>query len=371
MLPGLLAEKAEDRTSVVAPEIQAEFYDECVLPTAHRLNVGERGHWPASYAAEVNRITLPKGGMAYGSQLVAAEDVEEFGRLVLERVRERSWGADAFYLSQLRGTRARSVHHYADRQAALATYLDYLKVPNIHIEDWWVDCGVELQWPGHVLWWRRDAHWLLLKWCFGLDDSYAGQLARSPSKMAIDRPCQLTEVAGFRFTPSANDRGDSQIVYVQAYNTEKSVTYLLSGDGVAKHLDLRKVLSGSDGASEYAEAVTTMFESAEQLPHDGHARLECRIRLDEAMTSFFHDGPQDLARLVVAFPSSVWWYSDLSYRTLPRAQFAKLTLSVHAGASSCFAWAPSIKLSAGGRTPPSPPSPIACLSASSSPSSGW
>lgn len=308
MLPALVATNAEDRTSKIPDRIQAEFYEQCVLPTILELDEGERGHWPASHMAELNRITLPTGGRTHGTQLVAAHLVEDFGLRVMARVREQPWGANAFYLHQLRGTRGQTVHEKVDSAETLLTYLEQLQVARVNEKDWWIDCGVEVQLPGHVLWWRKDAHWTLLKWCFELDDEHAGELARSTGKMALDYPCQLTELAGFRFTPSENDRGETHIHYVQAYNTEKSVTYHLHGGQVAKRLDLGKVLGDADAANIYADSICRMFEDAAKHPHDGHARLECRVRMDMALRTFFKDDARSLSRLVVAIPSLTWWY---------------------------------------------------------------
>jgi len=307
MLPALLADKSKDRTSAVPEDVQAELYDKCLLPTILELDPGEQGHWPPSFAAEVNRITLPTGGRSYGTQIVAARFVYDFGERVLQLVRSQKWGRNAFYLHQLRGTRGETVHHRRDRSLALEDYLNQLDVANIDPKEWWIDCGVEIQFSQHVLWWRKDAHWLILQRCFEISDDHAGELVRAQSKMALDYPCQLTEVAGFRFSPSRDDRGETHIHYVQAYNTEKSVTYLLHGGLVAKHLELRKVLHDIKAVSKYADSLSTMFQDAARGPHDGHARLEWRVRLDMVMHLEFYDDPAELARLVVAFDSATWW----------------------------------------------------------------
>jgi hypothetical protein len=296
-------------SAAVAEDILETLYNECVYAAAKDTIPSTAGHWPVSYSAEMDRIRKEGGRLSFGTVLVAGEDIERFGDRLMEYVRQYDWGQGAFFLHQLRGTRGQTAYNYLDsaaRDRALENFFYFLDFDEINREKWYVDWGVELQLDGYVLWWRRDSHWRLVASTLSLDAEEANELTKPSSKFFVDPAAQMTDVAGFRFVPSATDRGNTHVHYVQAYNTEKSITYLLDGNKVAKGLGYKDTFVKKDAVENYMMTIGSMFGDAE-MGYDGYARLERRVRVDHALEDFFPTDPEQWAQLVIAFDRAEWW----------------------------------------------------------------
>jgi hypothetical protein len=299
-------EKADRRVPI---EIIREIYNQCTRRALIEVEQGQRGHVPPTYDAEINRIKQKSGGLAIGTQIVAADDLRRFGELVMEYVHARPWGFGAFFMHQFRGTRGESIHDDDDSIETLDKYLACIDVRRIDATSWYIDMAVEFQLDDHVVWFRRDAHWLILKHLFDLDDDSARKAAEPSHSMQVDIAAQISQLAGFRYTPPSQISGDTKIKYVQCYSTEKQPTYSAGGKHKAKHLEVGEVLRSKAAVLDYFETVGSIFRDAAEAGTDGYARMECRVRMDamnpERMN--FDNCLPLLTRLLVAFDSQDWW----------------------------------------------------------------
>lgn len=282
------------------------LYDKCIRPTVIFLLPGEGGHWPTSYDAEWQRIKRPNGGvLQFGTQQVPDYKVPEFGEELLARIEAFDWGEGAFYGHQIRGARGATQHDYHERCDALAGFLDVLISDMIDDSEWYVDVGIELQSPGQVLWWRKDAFWKILGEILDLGDEEAEAVSRQ-SKCQEDPACQLTEIGGFRMEVNPRLAGNTGVVYIQAYNTEKTPTYVVHGRMKSKRLDLVDVLKKAETIDTFMASIGDIWNTAQDTFH-GHARLEVRLPLRRAGVQLIRMSPENIARYVIALPQSTWW----------------------------------------------------------------
>jgi hypothetical protein len=310
-IPGTYVPKRRfGSASSLSQDILAKIY-ECLYNAAKSVDPGIQGHWPASYLAELARIRKANGRLSFGTQQLSAEHMKQVGDIFLDLIREKWWGKGAFFLHQFRGVRGQSTFPYQDedqRQEAVRQVFSFLLPDFYDDRKWWIDVGIELQNDGTVIWWRRDALWKLLARLFLVSPDKAQQWTTQPHKYHFDSAAQLTQLGGFRFKPTATDRGNTHISYCQAYNTEKSVTYLLDSNRVAKGLFTREVFKkGKPAVVHYAKTIGKMFADAEDR-HNGHARLEHRVRLDHAFRQdIFPTAPDEWTSLVICIDRFEWW----------------------------------------------------------------
>jgi len=285
--------------------VQRELYNDCVRPAALSVEPGEAGHWGASYDAEIVRQRGPGGKLSYGTQRLPAESVSAFGRHLMDAVNEKDWGRGAFFFYEFRGTRGATTHDRVAHRDALRAFIDVLDAEEIDLTHWFVDIGCELQSPGQVLWWRKDAHWRVISHCLGLEPAEAQEIASS-SRLCKDAPCQLSDIAGFRLETNSRDRRYTQIAYMQAYNTEKSVTYSLTQGSNCKQLSLEDIANDPKATQHYAEAIAAAFKAAEDT-HDGNARIEARVPLTRVHHEILTMDSTKWAPLLIALPRPSWW----------------------------------------------------------------
>ncbi|OCH83536.1 hypothetical protein OBBRIDRAFT_701576, partial [Obba rivulosa] len=229
MFPALVNLDQPARVHPLTQEQHTELYNDCIRLAIYAVLPGEAGHWPQSYRAEYNRIRGRDGTLKFGTQQVPDNVLDDFGTELLRRIRAKTWGQNAFFFHQIRGARGTTQHVSGGRADALERLLRIF-APEAFIEPshWHVDIGLEFQALGRVLWWRTDAHWRILKSSLRLSHEDAIGATQS-ARYSRDLACQLSDVSGFRMEVGSRLRGDTGIVYIQAYNTEKTPTYLLDG----------------------------------------------------------------------------------------------------------------------------------------------
>ncbi|OCH83591.1 hypothetical protein OBBRIDRAFT_742938, partial [Obba rivulosa] len=286
-------------------EQNEQLYEDCIRATVLELLPGEEGHWPHGYTAEMQRIRARDSRLRFGTQQIPSALAHDFGERLLVHIRQKTWGRAAFFFHQIRGVRGATQHDFDDRVDAMEGLLGIFNTSDIHVENWWVDVGYELQANGRVLWWRTDAHWRLLRYALKLDDLDA-EIATRSSGFTKDLACQLTEVSGFRMEVNSRSRGNTGITYIQAYCTEKTPTYLLDGRFKSKQLDLVDVLTKPTTISTFMSDISDIWMQArERFP--GYARIEARVPLAHSGTQIVDTTAETLQHCIVAFEMSQWW----------------------------------------------------------------
>lgn len=294
----------------------ALIYDRCIRPIMTQYLPQTRDRWPTSYNSALIHARTLTGSIAFNTVDVTWHILEELAVPLLTKLgEERDEFKDAYYVHELRGKKNAAMHDGDDaiaRRMALDDIFEHVDDSYLDPRQWHVDVALTIGLPGHVVTWRESSHREILG--FLMPDAgpdRIDRLMKSKSAFHVDRHLQIKEFAGFRATTTAVTRADG-ISYVQAYCTEKNLTYSLH-PGVfrrrrAKELlekkTQEKIISDLDIMSD------VIFECTGDGVvdgRDGFARLEARVPLDKAL-NWLSTLPEDLIqRSVIAISRRVWW----------------------------------------------------------------
>lgn len=304
------------------------IYDQCLRPLIRRHLPNMYTHWPASYASALTLYRDNHGQIHPGSLDIPAELLRIFGPQYLTRLAElKAYFRDAYFVHEFRGWKGVTVHDphdEADRQAALDKMLRLLDRPNIRESDWHLDIGFEIGVQDSVVTWRHTGHHLLLAHC--LPSVPEGDIETLLNRRTeIDHQMHLKDLTGFRCQPGQKGRRD-KVSYVQAYTTEKTMSYQLH-DGLFKPLDPLVTLTKEnlDATTKKIEQMSKVIfacsgdrvangdnsgsdeEDQDFTPQDGTARVEVRVQLGEALTTLIDLTDDVVDHSTVAIPSRYWW----------------------------------------------------------------
>jgi hypothetical protein len=299
-------------------DLAEAVYDHCGRPAmANDTHMKSNcGNWPASYLAEESRIRRSNTGhiSVGGGVMVSKDHVSAFAQRLLVLVREEDWGKHAFWYHQIRGVQGRTKHDAEDREDQRRQFDEFMSMFHVERLDprcFWVDVGCSLQMEEQVLVWREDAHPRLLSEALNLAPFEAVAEAR---KADVDQTCMLSGVAGLRHELTVPERG---IYFLQLYTSEKRGAYQMHG-GVqkSKHLNYTTTLRDRGKVIQFKKDMDVIFQDSEER-QNGHARFECRIRLDH-VREWLEQG-QDVAAFlpneralwmdsVYIFHRQDWWF---------------------------------------------------------------
>lgn len=306
------------------------IYDQCLRPLILRLMPNQATHWPRDYTSAVETSRDRGGRLHFSSLDIPSHLLDEFSHLYLERIQTlRPYFRDAYFGHELRGWKAATVHNLEgdgeeDRQDgqhnpiyervnALEDLTRVLDMQSINQEQWLVDVGLEFGIPGKVVTWQTRGHQALIRFLLPELDNVMEVLA-DKRHFFVDNQMHLKDVAGFRWTP--HGRSDT-IHYIQAYTTEKAVSYQLH-QGIfsqRKPLELltdrvcQKLKRDLEQQGDILYACTGDAErrGERSRPQEGCARLEVRVSLvhaQEVLTGF----PRRLVnQTMVQIPAKDWW----------------------------------------------------------------
>lgn len=274
------------------------------------LQPAEEGHWPPNYDTEMTRQTkvgkVPPGSSTY---IIAEHLLGSWSKDVLRKVRARLWGSGAFWLDQFRGLRAANVTEgcdLPDNVDDLFERLNLRTVPGmLDYDQWRFDFATELRWDNRVLLWRKDAVPFIMGKLLLLSDADA-EVVGETTAFHWDTAAQINEVGGFRYLPPVRDQDRSGIHYVQAYCTEKTLTYQVSKDSNSLGLTFLDVVK--NGGDDYCTQVGKILSDAADSAAGWAARLEIRLsghNFAAAQRLAFSD--DEVQKILFAFDTKVWF----------------------------------------------------------------
>lgn len=308
--------KMHEKKEVPSKDL-ALIYNKCLRPLCLELMSNMAAHWPVSYDSALALYKDQSGHIHLGSLDVPSHLLRTFGQRYLEKLKElRPYFRDAYFVHELRGWKAATVHDPTDepdKVAALEDLTNVLRMDEINLEEWHLDVGVELGYPGHVVTWTKTGHRRVLMHCLpNLDEAEIDALV-GQKNFILDRLMHLLDFAGFRCRPGAKGRADN-VTYIQAYTTEKTMAYQ-HHVGLFKERDAQCVLS-RESLEKLSKDVEKMSEILSEcigeggIPHapqDGCARIEVRARLSDAM-DVLSDIPEEIVQeCIAAIPAMPYW----------------------------------------------------------------
>lgn len=313
-----------DSSKIPSPDIEL-IYNSSLRPIIQQLMPNQASHWPYSYQVALETSRDSSGRLHLGSLDIPAHLLPDFASSLLRSIQQlRPYFQDAYFGHELRGWKGATAHNPSnpnnlpeddlhERVSALDDLTRVLDMPAINSDQWLIDVGLEFGVPHHVVTWRSTGHSALLQHlCPGIRN-LDHVLERSKAYF-IDHQMHLKDFAGFRWTPSQNA---PSIHYMQAYTTEKSVSYQLH-DGIFQHRKPSELLSSHtcgrllhdlDKQSHILFSCTGDDDPNRQQtgPQEGCARLEIRVRLSDA-NNFLTDFRQDLiGQTMVQVSARYWW----------------------------------------------------------------
>ncbi|KAG1722084.1 hypothetical protein EDD22DRAFT_790496, partial [Suillus occidentalis] len=316
--PRLYATASEDPRWVgLSQDDFALIYDRCLRPLIIEYLPETRDRWPTSYNAALTHARTLTGSISFNTVDVAWRVLEQLAIPLLTKLgEEKEEFKDAYFVHELRGKKNAAMHDGTDpvaRQMALDDVFEHVDTLELDPRQWHVDVALTIGLQGHVVTWRSSSHREVLNFLMpGAGPQRIDRLTNNKTAFHFDRHLQIKEFAGFRAS-TANVAGADGISYVQAYCTEKNVTYSLN-PGVFRRRRAKELLDRKAEEkiiSDLDIMSGVFFECTGDGPvagRDGCARLEIRVPLDKAL-DYLPTIPEDLAqRSVIAIDRRAWWY---------------------------------------------------------------
>lgn len=308
---------AEKQEPAIPSSTLSKIYDECIRPAVRAVASSRLSHWPPSYSAALNQARDLRGRLHFGTIDLSPNLLEQFVAVLKRKLSEIPKLQDVYFMHEVRGTKGFTVHdpeNDEERWQTLQRELSFLDFDNITLKDWYIDVGLEVYLPNHVLQWLTDSHPRLLR--FGLPkqslvpNSLAG-LFHNRSLFLPDPVAQFREFAGFRCTPGRKGHSDS-VVYLNVYTTDKEPTYQLHRGNFRKHnpSELLQVKTGEKLITDVNKMMETFGQcmgNGERAPNEGCARYEVRVALSETPNVLSTMANQLLRDSIVAIPVDLWW----------------------------------------------------------------
>ncbi|KAG2094387.1 uncharacterized protein F5147DRAFT_545259, partial [Suillus discolor] len=165
------------------------------------------------------------------------------------------------------------------------------------------DVALPIGLPGHVATWRESSYREILNFLApDAGPDRIDRLMKKKSAFHADRHLQIKEFAGFRANTTTVARADG-ISYIQAYRTEKNVTYSLS-PGVFRQRGAKELLEKKTQEKMLLDLnimsdVFFEFTGDEVVAgRDSCAHLDIRVPLDKAL-NWLPTLPEDLVQRCV------------------------------------------------------------------------
>lgn len=320
MFPRLYQEGSLDRS--ISPFILTKIYDEGIRPAVQAICDARLSHWPPSYMAALSNAKDTHGRLHFGSLDLPPDLMVKFSHYLKQNLSRVPDLKDMYFMHEVRGTKGFTVHDPQDdeeRWTSLQRELDFLDFNNVTPTDWYIDVGLEVYLPDHVLQWLEDAHLRLLR--FGLPKQAQNNLASlhrlldDKRNFLSDPVAQFKEFAGFRCIPRSKGDDDS-VVYLNVYTTDKEPTYQLhTGNFRYHHASELLPFAGGNKLLKDVTEMSTVFGQCmgneERTPSEGCARFEIRVSLPETPAALATISNHLLRNSLVAIPVALWWSVSL------------------------------------------------------------
>ncbi|KAH6866222.1 hypothetical protein BKA70DRAFT_1453799 [Coprinopsis sp. MPI-PUGE-AT-0042] len=297
----------------VAPELQAEFYELGMRPTLVQLLEDRAADLPPTVEAELIRARSWSGRLSLSSRTLPDYALDQFGDLLRQNLEENNvkWAKGLVFLHQIRGVKNSSFHPPDSQITALTALQRFLAQNNMEyntlVGKWcYADIGLEIaSTDQRCLSWRTDGHSLLVQHFLQISPAHARRITTlGSSKYNPDPLSHKMDSAGFRITPGARAEGPFKVAYVQAYTTDKALTYARDGHHVAKHITALQILQGH--GERFVDNMYTIYRSAANVNYSV-ARFEARVHLDFADEVLLNPDPEVLRRSLFRFTREEFW----------------------------------------------------------------
>jgi hypothetical protein len=221
---------------------------------------------------------------------------------------EVPWGKDLVFGTELRGIKNITEHTPEPENADDALYSLFRGFSHNGQDvegDWYVDVALELILKDKAVVWHADCYWPIMEQLLGFSTREVNRTIANKHLFEMDINQHLTQVAGFR-ARCKKGTGPYEVLYIQAYTSDKALTYQPEGGNFGKTLKASHAMEGGENGPSYVGRLLDAYEEARKSI-DVVARLEVRVPLRHAATVLLAF-PRDLYRqTALVFPRQLWW----------------------------------------------------------------
>lgn len=313
-LPALY-QSSSKRKQKVSQQHLALIYDDCIRPAILEVAPARLSHWPATYELAFRRASDDNHHLHYNSIEISPERMQRFCSILLQKLDMHPQFEGAFFYHEWRGLKEGTAHNGAtgaEVDRAWDMLLIDLRRDDIVLKDWYVDVGMEIYSRGKVLHWWKDAHEQLLKFLMPdlPDDKITGIQARREWK--TDVAALLYPLAGFRTSVSPSYRGSREIAYLNVYTTDKESTYQLHTGVFRRRKAIEILPKTATQLLRDLRDIADTFGACKEERQEGCARVEIRIRIDQAKEMMRRFPTALASETVLVLDAEDWWCVDLA-----------------------------------------------------------
>lgn len=311
LFPGLYG--PERKSFYLTKEEQKDFYDKGLQPALNELLDNRGGDLPPDWEAEMFRARQQSGQLSFSTRILPSWHVKDFCNTLRRHLASNgiAWARDFVILHQIRGVKNATSHSFDQDDARLALELflsknglDYESI--VDYGDWYVDVGAEIaSTQQRCLTWRTDHHAALVELILEIPTHHATRITSlSSSKYYRDPAAHLIGASGFRITPGVRAQGWFEAQYMQAYLTDKAITYNPERGNFGKFITPAQLLNGK--GESYITNLFHLYRGAAEKNFSA-ARVEVRVPIRHAFNVLVDTDLPKLAECLLSFPRGVYW----------------------------------------------------------------
>ncbi|PPQ74580.1 hypothetical protein CVT25_004848 [Psilocybe cyanescens] len=323
IIPGLFR---EGRSSCPTQDEQRMFYNHGLLLAMRFLLNNDGVEWCPSYDDEMFRARGADGKLSFQAKKLPAWSVDHLAGKIREYLQFNGcpWYDGIVILHQIRGVK-HSTEHGLIPNATTSALIKFLQenhllslVDNNITEftssqqsQWWIDVGIEVSsTSSHCLQWKSNSHADIVQQVCRVSEATAVRLTKvTRPSYRRDLAQHLMDVSGFRLIPGERGQGVFECQYMQAYTTDKAVTYCPTRSNPSrpgKSLTALQIMRGS--GRSYMSGLYDLYKNCRENNYS-LARLELRVPLKYAHTVLYRDIDDHLLRKsLLSFDRPAWWY---------------------------------------------------------------
>lgn len=299
---------------VIERDLCCLFYDRVLRPVLHTVDLDHIAHWPPSYQAAEERIRDNHGEYHFGTVQLPAHCLADIVHGMKEKMQAIPSFRGAFFIHDVRGVKGESVHDPDDpdqRRAAMDDTGGYLDITQVPRHQFYVDVGLEIRRPGHVVQWDSSAHKALLQTLLpNTEEAKIEEILKS-HKCIRDPNGLLTDFAGLRVSPGTRAAADG-VVYINVYSTDKTIHYQLHQGVFQKHSPKDLLPGNISGVLKCLDRWTSCLNECmggkdDHQQQEAAARCEVRVCLNDYSRVLVGWNVRDVNQFVSAVPARSWW----------------------------------------------------------------
>ena len=185
----------------------------------------------------------------------------------------------------------------------------YQLTKGLYVEEgtWYVDVGLEFLKEEKALIWSMDANAQVLAEALEIDIADAHGFVRNRQHFSQDTLTHLLSLGGWRAWWDYGDEpgvGENEVVFGQAYTTDKIQTYHPEHGRYGKTLMAKAAMSSNP--SKWCQNILDIYNDAAATT-DVAARLELRCPLDYALCCMASFSLDVIRNALVSYQCELWW----------------------------------------------------------------